>query len=261
MAKQEVIRNVFDASYPQIDKYHLNYLKDIFSNDNNTTDTIIEAMQSKNREAIESVIREAGNRMKSSILVIGIACVIIDREALYAGTGYSSYLSYALSLSDLAGIPPQTLSDAKIIGEAFIDYFDRLKKVGFVPQGNAHKLRFLPRALENHPHNQDEVFRRVAKDSLAQFKEWAAAPETKEPATKEPSVKIEVTDSKIAVDGRTVLNFPKGLPAKEKNMLASYLTSIYKIRAVGNEPFVVSTYDHGEQRAIMNFLKQYRQKR
>lgn len=258
--KQVPIPNVFDAGYPQLDKYHLQYLKGLYD-DSTTTDTIIEAMRSKNRQAIESVIKDAADRMKSSILVIGIACVIIDREALYAGTGYSSYLSYALSLSDLAGIPPQTLSDAKIIGEVFIDYFDRLKKVGFVPQGNAHKLRFLPRALENHPDAQDEVFKRVAKDSLMKFKEWAIAPENEEKPPKEPSVKVEVTDSKIMVDGKTVLNFPKGLPAKEKNMLASYLTTLYQIRAVGNEPFVVSTYDHGEQRAIMNFLKKYREKR
>jgi hypothetical protein len=35
----------------------------------------------------------------------------------------------------------------------------------------------------------------------------------------------------------------------------------YRIKAGGNVPYIVETYDEGEQRAIDNFLKKYRSKK
>lgn len=260
MPKEVVIQNVFDSTFPVKDKYHLKYLQNLYSNDM-TNDAMIEALQTKDRSAIENVIKASANRIKSSILLIGVGCVIIDREALYAGTGHGSYLAYAMNLADLIGVPPQTISDAKIIGEIFVDYFDKLKKVGFNPEGNAHKLRFVRLALENHPEQEDEVFKRVASDSFRNFKEWAITPENEELPEPVPRVQIRISKDSIFVDGRAILNFPEGLPEEEKKNLTNYLGALYRIRSVGNEPFIVSTYGEGEQRAIQNFLKKYRQKR
>jgi len=116
-------------------------------------------------------------------------------------------------------------------------------------------------ALENHPEQEDEVFKRVASDSFRNFKEWAITPENEELPEPVPRVQIRISKNSIFVDGRAILNFPEGLPEEEKKNLTNYLGALYRIRSVGNEPFIVSTYGEGEQRAIQNFLKKYRQKR
>jgi hypothetical protein len=257
-----VIQNVYDTSYPVRDKYHLKYLQNLYG-ENITTSEMIDALRSKNREAIESVVKTSSNRMKSSILLIGVACVIIDRENLYSEAGHKSYLTYALSLADLAGMPPQTISDAKIIGEVFVDYFNELQKVNFNPEGNAHKLRYIRAALENHPGQEAEVFKRAASDPIRKFKEWAyeEAPKQLPAPEPEPKISIRVSGQSIYVDDKPILNFPDDLPQEEKKNLTKYLGALYRIRAVGNEPFIVSTYDEREQRAIMNFLKKYRLKK
>lgn len=259
MKKEMVIKNVFDSSLPARDKYHLKYLQNLYT-DNMATDAMVEALRSKDREAIEGVVKTSANRMKSSILLLGVACVVIDRENLYAGTGHGSYLAYAMDLADLAGVPPQTISDAKIIGEVFIDHFNELKKVGFNPEGNAHKLRYIATALENHPGEESEVYKRATSDTLRVFQAWANTPPDVEPTAPVPSVAVKVEGQTIYVDGRPILNFPDDLPQDERRNLTKYLGALYRIRAVGNEPFVVSTYDAGEQRAIQNFLKKYRTK-
>jgi len=260
MAKEMVIKNVFDAGAPVRDKYHLKYLQNLYA-DNMTTDSMVEALRSKDREAIEGVVRTSASRIKSSILLLGVACVVIDREALYVGTGHKSYLSYAMELADLAGMPPQTISDAKIIGEVFTDHFNELKKAGFNPEGNAHKLRYIATALENHPGEETEVYKRAANDTIRVFQAWANTPPDVEPPAPVPSVSVKLEGQSIYVDGRPILNFPDDLSQDERRNLTKYLGALYRIRAVGNEPFVVSTYDEGEQRAIMNFLKKYRTKK
>ena len=153
------------------------------------------------------------------------------------------------------GLPPQTLSDAKIIAETYIDWFSELKRAGFKIEGNAHKLRFIKIALENHPKKQDEVFERAAMSTFREFTVWAKSRGRKAP---EYNPTVKVTANRISIDGRNILNFDEDLPVKEKENIAGYLSAVYKIRESGNEPFIIDTYDAGEQRAILNFQKKYR---
>jgi hypothetical protein len=48
------------------------------------------------------------------------------------------------------------------------------------------------------------------------------------------------------------------VPEKVRESVARDLAETFRIRASGNEPFIVETYDRGEQRAIDIFLKKYR---
>jgi hypothetical protein len=194
---------------------------------------------------------------RSSILLLGMACLIIDREAIYDQKGYKSYLEYATHLYDAIGISPQTLSDAKIIAENYVDHFTELNRAGFKIDQNAHKLRYLEAAIGNHPTRKSEVFKRITSSSFREFRDWS---KPREPA-EEHQPDIKISQNKIYVDGKNILNIPSGLSEREQKRLSAYLQAGYRIWATGNEPFVLDTYDQGEQRAILIFQKKYRSKK
>lgn len=252
MKKQEAIKNEFDTGF-QIDKYKIGSIKELVNID--ASGDALAAFKSKDLPSIESAIEGLAKHARSAILLIGIGCVIIDRESLYEAAGYRSYLEYASHLFEKMGLPPQTLSDAKIIAETYIDRFSELKKAGFKIEGNAHKLRYVKIAIENHPKKQDEVFERVTTNTLREFIVWAKSRGRKVP---EYNPTVKVTATRISIDGKNILNFDEDLSAKEKENIAGYLSAVYKIRESGNEPFILDTYDAGEQRAILNFQKKYR---
>jgi hypothetical protein len=61
-----------------------------------------------------------------------------------------------------------------------------------------------------------------------------------------------VEKGKILIDGINILNFPDTLPEPEKEALGKYLSEVYAIRAAGNKPLVVETYDEREARTLKN---------
>ncbi len=255
MAKtREVIKNVFEPGR-QSDKYHLQYLQSLQLGE--TGSKAIEAFRAKDITLIDDGLKLLADNARSSILLIGIGCLIIDRERLYE-PDHRSYLDYALHLYENLGMAPQTLSDAKIIAEVFVDRFSGLKKAGFKIENNAHKLRYLEAALANHADEEPEVYSRAANETFIAFKEWALSSER---SSERYSPKVRVTATKITVDGKNILNLSEDLPEKERRNLAEYLGAVYSIRATGNEPFIVDTYDKGEQRAILNFLKKRREEK
>ena len=71
-------------------------------------------------------------------------------------------------------------------------------------------------------------------------------------ALPQPQPKIKVEKGKILVDGINILNFPDTLPDLEKETLGKYLSEVYSIRAAGNEPLVIETYDDREARTLKN---------
>jgi len=254
MDKTQVIKNVFEPGRVS-DKYHTQFLQNLHYGD--IGDSALEAFRSLDITSIDEVIKRLAENARSSILLIGVGLVVVDREGIYKAAGYHSYLEYAAHLYEEVGLAPQTLSDAKIIAEVFLDHFSELKKAGFKIENNAHKLRYLEAALANHPKSEEEVYKRIAGDTFQTFRDWALTTGRKPRYT--PSVKV--TSTRIMVDGKNVLNIAEDLPDQEKKTLASYLKAVYEIRATGNEPFILETYDEGEQRAIMNFLKKYRMKK
>jgi hypothetical protein len=56
------------------------------------------------------------------------------------------------------------------------------------------------------------------------------------------------------------LNFPQGIDDEIKAMVAGDIGKTFSIRETGNVPFIIETYNTGEQTAIANFLKNTEQK-
>lgn len=250
----EAIQNRMD-SVLSLDRYHLSALPD-----SQMAMLIEDAVSSGDLPSIDSALQLFALGAKSSIFAMGMICVIVDREGLYKKGGYRSYLDYLAHVSDFADIPVQTISDAKRIAEIYLNHFQKLAQVKFVIDRNAHKLRFLDSAIEAHG---EEAYRKIGSLSLREFQKWAYSSERSDESQQSAPYNppIEVYNDQIRVAGAPVLVFDSALPEEEKKFLGSYLDSIYRIRQTGNVPFLLETYDEGEQRAILNFQKRYRAKK
>jgi hypothetical protein len=248
MAKEKAIVNRFDGPFPARDRYDSRYLK-YLGNVRETGGDIMEAFRTKDIFKIEGAIKNLADSMKNHIFIIGMGCVIIDREALYADAGFHSYLEYAKHLYEATGLSPQTISAAKIIIERFIDYNSELTRNGFNLENNSNKLLYLENALENHE-DRREVFKRVSSDTFREFQAYARTPDGEPAPRRSPKIKVE--EGRILVNGKNILNFSKDLPEREKKALGEYLSEVYAIRAAGNEPLVVEAYDGREARALRN---------
>jgi hypothetical protein len=256
MAKQKVIQNVFEKS--DIDKYDRKYLQYVQSFQSNTlAESIFSALKTKDIGTIEQTMKSLNNTANLSNYLIGLGCVIIEREKLFQTAGYDTYMGYARHLLEELDIPEQTLSDYKIIMSEFIDNYRKLMKAGFQLERNANKLRYLNEALLNHAEN--EVYTRIAADTFKVFRDWAqkklTAPKLPPPDTR---VDAKIENGRLLINGQNILNFPDELPEAIQKQVSSDLIKTFSIREAGNEPFIVETYGTGEQTAIANFLKKYR---
>jgi hypothetical protein len=260
MAKQEAIRNQYEGESTQLDKYDKKYFKFMQDYQNKTALVAFDSFRSKDVSTIENTLRQLAMAVTSNMYIIGIGCLIIEREKLYLKAGYSSYFEYAQYLFDDAELPTSTLSAAKIVVEKFIDYNQQLKKAGFHLERNASKLLFLDEALKNH--DEEEVFKHVVEDTYRKFKEWAQRRSLIEhKPEKQIRVDAEIKGDKLLIAGKNILNFPKGLSASVKDLIKDDLQKTFSIREGGNQPYIVSTYSRGEQIAIENFLKNNRAKK
>lgn len=259
MAKQEAIKN-YDVESTQIDKYDRKYLKFLQDFQNKTAIEAFEAFRTKDLPTIENTLKQLTLSITSNMYVIGLGCLIIEREQLFLKAGYASYFEYAQYLFDDADLPTSTLSDAKIIMEKFIDYNRQLKKAGFKLERNANKLRYIDEALENH--DEEEVYAHIVEDNFRKFKDWAQRRSMIEhKPEKQVQVDAEIKGNKLLIAGKNILNFPKGLSASIKDLVKDDLQKTFSIREGGNQPYIVSTYNKGEQIALDNFLKKYRVKK
>jgi hypothetical protein len=253
-----VIKNEFDGAMGQsskLDRKYLRYVKE-YDTPDSAADKVFSALRAGDVGQIEASLIVVANNMRANILVIGLSCLVIEREGLYIEAGCRSYLEYSGRLFEKLEIAPQTLSDAKIIMGAYIDHYKGLSKHGFKLGRNAHKLRFLADALANHA-DADEVYERAARDTFREFADWAR-PKAALPSPKEPRTEVVLRDGGILIDGQNILNIPETVPETVRQTVARDLAETWRIRAAGNEPFIVETYDAGEQRAIRSFLKKYR---
>jgi hypothetical protein len=146
--------------------------------------------------------------------------------------------------------------------ERFRKYYSDLHRHGFNLENNSNKLLYLENALENHE-DKKEVFKRISTDTFREFQAYARTADD-EPAPQQlPKIKIE--EGRILVNGKNILNFPKDMPDKEKEALGGYLAEVYAIRAAGNAPLVVETYDDSEARVLKKridtLLKEIRSKK
>jgi hypothetical protein len=188
-----------------------------------------------------------------------MSCLVIERENLYQKAGFRSYLEYSVRLFEKLELAPQTLSDAKNIMAAYVDHYRGLSKHGFKLGRNAHKLRYLEEALQNHT-DENEVYNRATNATFREFVDWARRSPAALPPPK-PKITIKIDGGKIFIDGQNILNIPETIPEKVRESVTRDLAETFRIRASGNEPFIVETYGRGEQRAIDTFLKKYRAKK
>ena len=262
MAKRELIQNIFDGG-GALDVYDRKYLK-YFADDytDRVSVNVFNALKTKDINVIEDCLKDISNTTTNFMMLIGLSCLIIERERLYEGTEFGvSYLRYADHLFDDMNIPIATLSEAKIIVENYIDHYKQLAKAGFKLARNAVKLRYLPEALENH--QEAEVYNRIVNDTFRGFRDWAQRKNIARIHKPEPEihVDVEIKGNRLLLNGKDILNFPKGLSKPVKEMVKEDLQKTFSIREGGNQPFIIDTYGRGEQSAIENFLKKHRAKK
>lgn len=256
----DIIRNKDyspETSLPdKYDKKYFGYLTDIV-NRKQAID-VRDALCGGDIKEIEKTIFNIYQSITTQTFLIGMCAHIIEKEKLYKKAGYNSYLEYSQHLFEDLNIPTATLSDAKIIMEHYVGYYKELLRAGFTIERNANKLRFLELALENH-RNKDDVFERIANNTFREFKIWAQQPDGyKKAAPEEIIVRVKIDGDKLFVDGINILKFDKALSNKLREAVAADLRETFKARKSGNLPYIVETYDKGEQRAIENFLKKFR---
>jgi hypothetical protein len=262
MAKQEIVQNTYENEIGgQLDKYDRKYLKYLENfKTNKLAVSVFEAFRTKNLATIEDTLKSLAESTNTYLYLIGTGCLIIDRERLYEEIGCNSYLEYAQKrLFPELRIPDSTLSDAKIIMETYFDNIKPLKKAGFKLEGNAHKLRFLEAALQNHA--EEDVYNRLVNDSLRGFAEWAKRSNVAILPEPEQKINIEIKANKLYINGKNILIFPKDLPEKARGWISTDLAKTLTIREGGGEPYITETYGKGEQIAIENFKKKYRAKK
>lgn len=256
MSKNSAIVNKFD-NYQVTDKYVSKYFK--YLGNVQEGNDIIEAFKTKDISTIEKAILNLTDSIKNHIFLIGMGCVIIDREDLYIDAGYHSYLDYARHLYEETGLSPQTISATKIIIERYLDNYTELKKHGFVLEKNSNKLLLLETALENHK-NHNEVFKRIANDTFRDFQAYARSSDKKSRML-EPLPKIKIINGKITIAGKKY----EDLPEKIKQIVEHDFSDVYAIRLAGNEPVITPVYDEREARALKkgidSFLKSMRSSR
>jgi|GEM_PF-6387321 len=247
----ETIQNQLEIPFSP-ERYHLASMED-----NRAANLIMAAVTTSEFSELVLTLKQFAAEARSSIFAMGLLCLIIDREQLYKKGGYRGYYDYIAHVETEAEIPAQTLSDAKRIAEIYLEHFHKLEQQNFSVIGHAHKLRFLDAAVEHHG---VEAYKKIKTATFREFQRWAQEDETK-PVEKPYTPKVEIFEDQILVEGAPVLNFAESLPDEEKLLLGKYLDSIYRIRQNGNEPFLIDTYDTGEQYAILAFQKRYRAKK
>jgi hypothetical protein len=257
MAKQKIIKN--EQQLGIVERKYLRYMP--FPLDE-AAQGVAAALRSRDIQAIELSLKPIANLASNFMMILGMACLVIDRECLYEGTEFGwSYIRYAEHMVEELNIPIATLSEAKVNMEIFVDHYKPLKKAGFQIYKNTSKLRYLPEAIENH--GEDESYKRIVQDGFVKFRDWAQKKAMAHRALPGPDTRVAVVvdGNKLLIDGKNILNFPKGISAEIKTMVSIDLEKTFSIREGGNVPFILETYGAGEQTAIMNFLRKYRAKK
>lgn len=216
----------------------------------------LDFLYSDNLEEIENGIKQAYLGVEASILVIALAIVKIEREALYIQAGYTSLTDYLNNSELRLKMPKQTVTTYKRIGEAYLKYKNELQKYGFIETGNLNKLRYLEAALEKHE-DKNAVFKMLNTATFREFLEFAKA----EPQQEKYIPRTEINGSDILIDGVKAISIPETLDENLRQEIQNLIIEFFRIKKSGNIPYLVETYDKGEQNAINNFLKRYRSKK
>jgi hypothetical protein len=256
----KAIRNEYEEDVLLPNRFEKKYLKFVedFSRRDALADEVFGALKSKDVKKIETAMVSLANSIRTNILLIGLTCLIVERENIYKKAGYHSYIEYSQTLFEKLQMSKQSLSDAKVIMEAYVDHYKGLQKHNFRLERNAHKLRYIDEAISNHG-DLDKVYSMAANSTYLEFVNWARFSQKK--PLSPPMPKVNIKGGRIVIDGKKYDDLPGAL----KKTIEQDFTSIYAIRAEGNEPVVTPVYDLREARALKKgidaLLKQMRKNR
>jgi hypothetical protein len=256
----KVIKNEYDGDILVPNRFEKKYLRFVedFSRRDALADEIFEALKSKDVEKIEASVVALVNSIKTNMLLIGLTCLVVEREHIYKKAGYNSYIEYSQTLFGKLEMSNQSLSEAKVIMGAYIDHYKGLQKYNFRLERNAQKLRYIDEAISNHS-DLDEVYNRAANATYREFVDWAQI--NKKKALPPPMPKVKIKNGRITVDGKKYEDLPETI----KKTIEQDFVDIYAIRSGGNEPVVISTYDRREanllRKTVDGLLKKMRSKR
>ncbi|MDR3130292.1 MAG: hypothetical protein LBU18_01965 [Treponema sp.] len=96
-SENTVIKNEFDGSVMQLAKLDRKYLRCVKEYDqlDSVACKVFSALRAGDLEQIETSLAIVANNMRADILLIGLSCIIIEREGIYIEAGYRSYLEYS----------------------------------------------------------------------------------------------------------------------------------------------------------------------
>ena len=231
-------KDLFERYAPSaVDDIHLDYLR---------SDTI---------EEIEAGIRETVKGVEVAILTAGLALAKITKNGLYIEAGFKSLSDYLEHAESRLRMPKQTASDYIKIADAWIEYYDILKKHQFRLEGNITKLRILPLVIERYG---EDALKEINDMSYREFRRRFTVSETV--FSKPMSVsEFRVSGGRIQVNGVQVAELSPDIDSGTRKELSRYFKKVFDIKSRGNTPLVVDVYDEKEARAIDRLIKKYRQ--
>lgn len=215
-------------------------------------DVEVDFIDSDDLEKIEDGIRSVGEVSDFLALVQGIAIVRIEREGLWRQAGFESLHEYRISQNERLGLPRQTISVRRKMGEGYIDNRKLLSRVKL--KGNLTKLALLSDALRAHE-DPREVLAHFKADTFRDFRDWVY-PQLPPPEL--PEVEFRIRGDSVFLDGVEALTFGEELPADRRSLIADQLRAAARAWAGSCLAHVVPCYDEGEARAVDNFLKKHR---
>jgi len=215
-------------------------------------DLVIDFIDSASLEQIEDGIRKIQDTSDLLALVQGVAIVKIEREGLWMQAGFNNLKNYRIAQNERLGMPRQTVSRRRQVGEGYLDNRKLLGK--FSLHGHVEKLRLLNDAVRMF--GKKEAVALFKSSTLREFIE-AVRPREIEGELTEVSFKLDKDG--VWIDGNPTLLWPSNYPEPERKWLGSVVEKAFKARAGGNLAHVVSVYDAGEARAVDLFLKRHRE--
>lgn len=240
MAKQQAI----DGSVPVGDLV-------LYDTPEIDADLGVEFIDSPELEVIEDGIRQIQGTTDLLSLIQGVAIVRIEQEGLWRQAGFDTLHAYRIVQNERLGMPRQTVSRRRLVGEGWLDNRKALGK--FPLSGHVEKLRLLNQAVALF--GKKDAIASFKAMSFREFDEWirprVAAPDL-------PDVDLAIREGQILLDGTALLGFDEDLPEEERDFLGRLLRAGYRARRGANLAHVVGCYDEGEARAVDNFLKKLR---
>lgn len=216
----------------------------------------VEFLDGLKLDAIEDGIRKANGVSDMIAVVQGVAILKIEREGLWRQAGYDNLRAYRIDQASRLGMPKQTVSNRRKIGDAWLQYSKMLGKMKL--EGHVSKLRLLDEAVRTRG-DKKAVLEHFRNDTYLEFQDFAQKKKKAKKAL--PDVDLTIKKDSILINGHPLLQFGQDIAEEERVFISETLKAAYRARSGDCLAHVVQVYDRGEARAVENFLKKQRASR